>query len=357
MTTTSQIELMKRLTLTPGVSGFEREIGAIMKSEMGKSAQFQKDNMGSITFEFKGKTNKPKIMFIAHMDELGFIVADMLESGFIKFQPIGNWNPNTLLSSPVEVINAKGEKYAGVIGSVPPHFQKEPDAKLDIDNMFMDIGATSKQDLTENFGIQLGDQITPVTNFYYSEKNRRMLSKGLDDRVGIAALVELGKRISAFDHENTIYCVGSVQEELGTRGAEVIANYTDADVCFVLEGAPADDIPGIPFNTQTGVGKGAHVRVFDPTMAAKQELKDFVIDTAKATDIKIQLAVRKSGGTDGREIYAANRGIPSIVLGIPVRYAHSHNCLVSMDDFDELIKLLVNISKKLDAKALENIQQ
>lgn len=355
MTTPIQIELIKQLTLTPGVSGFERGICEIMKSELGKSALFQKDNMGSITFEFKGKTDKPKIMFIAHMDEVGFIVADMLESGFIKFQPIGGWNPNTLLSSPVEVINAKGERYPGIIGSVPPHFQKEPEAKLDIDNMFMDIGATSRQDLVENFGVQLGDQIMPVTNFYFSAKNRRMFSKGFDDRVGVAALVELGKRISALEHENTIYCVGSVQEELGTRGAEVITNYTDADVCFVLEGAPADDVPGIPFNAQTGVGKGAHVRVYDPTMTAKQELKNFVIDTAKTNGVKIQLAVRKSGGTDGREICAAKRGVPAIVLGVPVRYAHSHNCLISMDDFDELIKLLVKISENLNAKALEKI--
>lgn len=355
MTTPKQIDLMKRLTLAPGVSGFERGICEIMKSELGKSAHVHKDNMGSVMFEFKGKTDKPRIMFIAHMDELGFIVADMLESGFIRFQPIGGWNPNTLFSSPVEVINARGEKYPGIIGSVPPHFQKEPDAKLDIDNMFIDIGATSRQDLVENFGVQLGDQIAPVANFCFSVKNRRMISKAFDDRVGVAALVELGKRISALERKNTIYCVGSVQEELGTRGAGVIANYTDADVCFVLEGAPADDVPGIPFNSQTGVGKGAHVRVYDPSMKAKQELRDFVVNTAKAGGIKIQLAVRKGGGTDGREIYAANRGIPSIVLGVPVRYAHSHNCLISMDDFDELIKLLVKISEKLDAKALEKI--
>ena len=355
MSASSQIELIKRLTLTPGVSGFERGICEIMKSELGAAALCQKDNMGAVAFEFEGKTDKPKIMFIAHMDELGFIVADMLESGFIKFQPMGGWNPNTLLSSPVEVINAKGEKYAGVIGAVPPHFQKGPDIKPDIDNMFIDIGAASRQDLMENFGIQLGDQIAPVANFHFSAKNRRMFSKAFDDRVGVAALVELGKRLSALEHANTIYCVGSVQEEVGARGAGVVANYTDADVCFVLEGAPADDVPGIPFNAQTGVGKGAHVRVYDPTMTAKQELKDFVIATAKAGGIKIQLAVRKGGGTDGEKIYAANRGIPSIVLGVPVRYAHSHNCLISMDDFDELIKLLVKISENLDTKALKKI--
>lgn len=355
MTTPSQIELLKRLTLTPGISGFEKGIREIMKTELGAVATARQDRAGSIAFEFKGETGAPKLMFIAHMDELGFIVADLLDTCFVKLQPIGGWNANTLLSSPVEIITAQGERHPGIIGSVPPHFQKETDTKPDIDNMFLDIGAVSKQDLMENFGVQLGDPIVPVTNFHFSEKNRRMFSKGFDDRVGVAALVELGKRIASLKRKNTVCCVGSVQEELGMRGAKTIANYTDADVCFVLEGAPADDVPGIPFNAQTSVGKGAHVRVYDPTMLAKPELKDFVVSAANANGIKIQLTVRKGGGTDGREIHLADRGVPTIVLGVPVRYAHSHNCLIGMDDFDNLVDLLVKITETLDAKALKKI--
>jgi len=149
--------------------------------------------------------------------------------------------------------------------------------------------------------------------------------------------------------------VGSVQEEVGCRGAISIANRTDADLCFVLEGAPADDIPGIPYSSQTALGKGAHIRLFDPTMIVKRKLKDFVIEIAEKNKIKYQLAVRKGGGTDGKQLHLANRGIPTIVLGVPVRYAHSHNCSISMDDFDELVKLINAIVKNLDNTTLEKI--
>lgn len=353
---TDRIELLKRLTLESGISGSENKIAEIMKDELSGYTSHNKDNMGSVSFEYKGSSEKPKIMFVAHMDEIGFIVADILTTGFLKLQNIGGWNPNTLLSSPVEVINYKGEKYPGIIGAVPVHFLKNrQDVKPEINNMFVDIGAASKEDVMENFGIQLGDQIVPVTNFHYSQKNRRMFSKAFDDRAGIAAVIEIGKILAEKEHPNTVYCVGSVQEEVGTRGAQTIANYTDADICIVLEGAPADDIPGIPFSPQTGVGKGAHVRLFDPTMIVKSELKDFVIECANSNNIKIQLTVRKGGGTDGRQFHVANRGIPTIVLGVPVRYAHSHNCISSMDDFDELIKLLVEIVKNLNKDELNKI--
>lgn len=354
--TSERIELLKKLTLESGISGSENKIAEIMKSELSGYSDLKKDNMGSITFEYKGNSQKPKIMFVAHMDEIGFIVGDILQSGFLKLQSIGGWNPNTLLSSPVDVINSKGEKYPGIIGAVPIHFLKNrQDAKPEIHNMFVDIGATSKEDVRQNFGIQIGDQIVPVTNFYFSEQNRRMFSKAFDDRAGVAATIEIGKKLVEKEHPNTVYCVGSVQEEVGTRGAQTISNYTGADICFVLEGAPADDIPGIPHNSQTAVGKGAHVRIFDPTMIVNPKLKNFVVEIAEENKINIQPTVRKGGGTDGRQFHVANRGIPTIVLGIPVRYAHSHNCISSMDDFDELIKLLEKIVEKLDDKKLQDI--
>ena len=351
-----RIELLKKLTLTSGISGHEHRVAKIMQEELAGISSFSKDHMGSCTFEIKGTSEKPKIMFVAHMDEIGFIVADILPGGFIKMQNIGGWNPNTLLSSQVEIINSKGEKYPGIIGAVPVHFLKNrEDVKPELENMFVDIGADSKEEVEHDFGIQLGDEIIPIPHFHYDEKKRKMMSKAFDDRAGVAAVIEIGKIASQIQHPNTVYCVGSVQEEVGTRGAQTLANYTDADVCIVLEGAPADDVPGIPATSQTGVGKGAHVRVFDPTMIVNPKLKNFIADLAKENAIKIQLTVRKGGGTDGRQFQVANRGIPTIVLGIPVRYAHSHNCLISINDFDELIKLLTVIVQNLDEKELGEI--
>ncbi|MCF7858529.1 MAG: M42 family metallopeptidase [Candidatus Cloacimonetes bacterium] len=351
----NRIDLLKKLTLMSGISGNESKIAKFMETELTDYKSINKDNMGSVIFEYEGSSDKPKIMFEAHMDEIGFIVADILESGFLKIQPIGGWDPNTLLSSPVLVVNSKQQEFPGIIGSVPVHFAENKGVKPEINNMFVDIGATSQKDARQNFKVQLGDHIVPITNFHYSVKNNLMFSKAFDDRAGVAAVIEIGKILSTKEHPNTVYCIGSVQEEVGTRGAKTLANYIDADVCFVLEGAPADDIPGIPYNAQTKVGKGVHVRIYDPTMIVNPGLKNFVIEIAENNEINIQLTVRKGGGTDGRQFQLANRGIPTIVLGIPVRYAHSHNCIVSIDDFAELIKLLEKIVEKLDKNKLAEI--
>ncbi len=350
-----RLRLVKKLTLTPGISGHESQIAEIMRDVL-PDYECTPDAMGSMIFRKPGNHEGPKIMFIAHMDEVGFIVRDIEETGFLRIQPIGGWDPNTLLSSPVEVINRHDRRIPGIIGSVPVHFQKNGSGKPTIETMFIDIGATSRQDAIDTFAIALGDPVIPVCNFHYCEENRRILSKAFDDRLGVAALCTLGEELKDISHPNSLILAGSVQEEVGTRGAQTIANYTDADVCFVLEGAPADDIPGISGNSQTGLGKGAHVRVYDPTMIAKAALKNFVIQCAENDNIPIQLTVRRGGGTDGRQIHVAQQGIPTIVLGCPVRYAHSHNCMASMEDFDALIALLKSIVNNLDAEKLAEIR-
>jgi len=130
-----RIDLLKKLTTTPGISGHESLVRQIMVEKLGTSASFYSDNLGSVFFRFEG-VEKPRIMFIAHMDEVGFIVADILDSGFIKMQPIGGWNPNTLLSSPVEIVTSNGSRHAGIIGSIPVHFKKGSDSNLDITERF-----------------------------------------------------------------------------------------------------------------------------------------------------------------------------------------------------------------------------
>ncbi|MDY6915423.1 MAG: M42 family metallopeptidase [Candidatus Cloacimonadota bacterium] len=347
-------KILHELTLLPGISGDEERVAKYIESKLSANCKFSKDNMGNVFCEYSGENDFPKIMFIAHMDEVGFIVSDIHPDGFIKFHNIGGWNPNTLLSSPVEVINSKGDKFHGIIGSIPKHF-KVKEKKLDISDMFIDVGAVSAEDLKQNFGIEIGDAIVPVANYSYCEKSNRMLSKAFDDRIGVAAMIALGEKLTKMQHKNTVILTGSVQEEVGTRGSSSIANRTDADICIVLEGAPADDIPGIPGNPQTAVGKGAHVRVFDPTMIVKSSLKKFIKKIANENNICFQTTVRKGGGTDGRNIHLANMGIPSIVLGCPVRYAHSHNSLISLDDFEELLKLITVIVENINKETVAQI--
>jgi len=350
-----RLELLKKLTTTAGISGQEKQIRAIMKEELKNYDDMIQDKMGSIHFVYKGSSDTPKILFLAHQDEIGFIVADITADGFLKIQSIGGWNLQTLMTSPVEVINQKGEKVYGVIGSVPVHFIKGNNHQIEMEDLLIDIGATSREEVEKEYHIFLGSPVVPVTHFHFNEKSKRIFSKAFDDRIGISAIIELGKFLTANSHPNTIFCSGSVQEEVGTRGAKAIANYTDADLAIIIEGAPADDVPGINAQPQTALGKGVHMRIYDPSMLIHQGLRNHICQIADEYSIPYQLTVRRRGGTDGMQIHTANYGIPTIVIGVAVRYAHSHNCLISLDDYENLVRLMQKIALHLDKESLKKI--
>ena len=360
------INLIKRLTLASGLPGCEQDITKILHEELKEtSGTYSVDRIGNALWTIENTirdnqanvSDMPKILLAAHQDEIGFLVSEILHDGFIRIHNLGGWNPITLPSSPVEITNWQGIKIPGIIGSISPHFLKDRKSDVpEISDLFVDIGAAAKQEVIENFGIRIGDIVTPVTSYSYNEISRCMMSKAFDDRIGTAALVELGLRLSGkTGRENTVILAATVQEEVGARGASVLANYIDADIAIILEGAPADDLPGGPPNPQTCVRGGAHVRIFDPTMIADPGLIDFIRETAGEKGVLIQETVRKGGGTDGKELHLAGRGIPSIVTGVPVRYAHSHNCLICIDDFYQLIDLLEAVCMGFDRKTRDRI--
>jgi len=127
------------------------------------------------------------------------------------------------------------------------------------------------------------------------------------------------------------------------------------DVAIVLEGPPADDLLGMPVAEQQGaLGKGPQLRLMDPTAVMNRGLVDFVRDVAKAEDIPLQLAVRNSGGTDARALQVHGRGVPTIVLGVPARYIHTHNAMIHLEDYLQSVRLLIAVLEKLDRKAVES---
>jgi glutamyl aminopeptidase len=360
------INLIKKLTLASGLPGYEQDITKILQEELkGLPGTSSVDRIGNAlwTLEDTMSDNQvntpdmPRILLAAHQDEIGFMVSDILPTGFIRIYNLGGWNPVTLPSSPVEITNCKGNVIPGIIGNISPHFLKYQKGDVpEIPDLFVDIGAATRLEVIENFGIRIGDIVTPVTSYSYNEVSRCMMSKAFDDRIGVAALVELGLRLSGKkERENTTILAATVQEEMGTRGASVLANYIDADIAIIVEGAPADDLPGGPAHPQTCVRGGAHVRIFDPSMIADRGLLDFVREIAGEKGLLIQEAVRKGGGTDGRELHLAGRGIPSMVTGVPVRYAHSHNCLINIDDFFQLVDLLEAVCLGFNRKIRDRI--
>jgi endoglucanase len=341
------IELIGQLIQAAGPSGYEDAVADIIRSHISLCGNVSTDGIGNIICEIPGKNpNGPRRLFVAHTDEIGFMVSDILENGFLRFTPVGGWNARTLPSSSVDVINTLGEAVPGVIGQIPPHFLSKNSSQVpEIEELFIDIGAKDRTQVVELFNIRIGSIIVPFGRFHHDQRCQTLSGKAFDDRIGVAALIELGKKVKESPCDATVVLAFTVQEEVGTRGAQVLANYIEADVAIIVEGAPADDVPGGPVNPQTCMGNGAHVRIFDPTHIGNPKLLQTIRNLTGEHHITIQEAVRKGGGTDAMVLALANKGIPSVVTGVPVRYAHSHTGMIALSDYVNLVELLYAICR------------
>ncbi|MDP7495971.1 MAG: M20/M25/M40 family metallo-hydrolase, partial [Roseibacillus sp.] len=177
------------------------------------------------------------------------------------------------------------------------------------------------------------------------------LSKAFDDRVGMAAVVEAGQKLARLKRSNRVLLAGSVQEEIGLRGARTLACHAKPDVAVILEGTPADDTPGFkPDESQAVVGAGVQIRMHDPSAIMNPRLTELALETAEKEKIPHQLAVRRGGGTDAGEVHLSGGGVPSVVLGVPARYIHSHNSIIDLADYRAMVDLSVALIRRLTVR-------
>ena len=289
------------------------------------------------------------------MDEVGFRVQNILPNGYLKMVPVGGWWGHTLLSQRVEVKNQEGIKMIGTIASKPPHFLSEAERNrvIGVPNMFVDIGARSRAE-AEDWGIKLGDPIAPWSPWMPMHQPDWYMTKAFDNRVGMAGAIQVGQ--SAKPTGCQLITAGSVQEELGLRGAKTLANVAKPDVAIVLEGPPADDTPGMPLSEAQGVlGGGVQIRLHDPSSIMNPRLAKFAIEIARREGIRHQVTVRSSGGTDAGSFTLANKGIPSVVLGTPARYIHSHNAIICASDYHAMVALSLAMVNHLDDDKVKSL--
>lgn len=350
------ISLLKELTEAHSVPGHEEEVRAIFVEELGDSGDLSTDRNGSVFCETGGAG--PRVLIAGHMDEVGFMVQGVTQDGFIQFVALGGWWEHTLLSQRVEILTRDGEKIMGVIGSKPPHFLPEAARKqvMGIDQMFIDIGAGSRRAVFEEFGISLGDPIAPVSKFTPLGRGDLLMAKAFDNRAGMAGAIQAGQLLTQSGHPNRLIFAGTVQEEVGCRGAKTSANFIQPDVAIILEGPPADDTPGfMKSDSQGSLGGGVQIRLFDPTAITNPRLGRLVIETAERENIPHQITVRRSGGTDAGSFHIAGAGIPCVVLGVPARYIHSHNAIIDLNDYLAMVSLTVALAKRLDEETVEGL--
>lgn len=345
----STLDLLKELTEINGIPGYEAPVREVVRKHLDPLGELSQDKIGSVICKAEGQAEDPKVMLAGHMDEIGFMVKHITKEGFLHFLPLGSWFDQVLLGQRV-VIKSKNGDVVGVIGAKPPHLlpADQRNKVVKKQDMYIDIGATSKEEV-EQAGVRPGDPAIPRADFVPLANGKTYLSKAFDDRVGVALLVSSLQELKNRDHPNTIYGVATVQEEVGLRGATTSVRAVDPDVAIVLESDIAGDVPGIkPEESSVKLGKGPTVLIYDARMIPNLKLRDFVMGTAEEIDVPIQHSYVEGGSTDGAAIHLHSTGVPTVVIGVAVRHIHSDSSILHRDDYDNAVKLLVEVIKRLD---------
>ncbi|MBN2380126.1 M42 family metallopeptidase [candidate division WOR-3 bacterium] len=347
--------MFKELTEAFGPSGYEDDVRKIMIRHLEATTEVSTDRLGSVVGFHEGDPRGPKVLIAGHMDEVGFMVKQVTKQGYINFLPVGGWWPQVLLSQRVKVRTRKGD-FEGIIGSKPPHMMKDEERKKppEMDNLFIDVGVVGEKGAAE-IDARPGDPIVPVGDFSALE-NGVLAAKAWDNRIGCAVVAEMAADIKKGlkTHPNRLYLAASVQEEVGLRGARTLAGLIEPDIAIALDVSLAYDMPGGDSDAVEKFGSGAAILVSDSTMIPNIKLRNFVIDVAESEGIKYHLTSLR-GGYDTGAIHTTKIGVPSLALGLPSRYIHSHVSAIYEEDYVALLELVKAVVKRLDAAKLTEI--
>ncbi len=352
---TEAVRLLRELTEAHGVSGAEDAVRRLFLRELQGCGTVETDRLGSAAVVRAGQG--PRVVVAGHFDEVGFAVQHITAKGFLKLVALGGWWTHTLVAQRVRILTGSGVEILGVIGSTPPHFLGEGtrDKVLPLDQLYVDVGARSRAEV-EALGIALGDAVAPDSAFTAMAGGERYLAKAFDNRCGVAAAIQTMRLLQEEVLPCELIAAGTVQEEVGCRGAVTLAALTEPEVALVMEGTPADDTPGMPMEESQGaLGSGVQIRVLDPTALMNRRLVALVVATARAEGIPHQVAVRRSGGTDAKSFQFHARGVPCIVLAPPARYIHSHNSVLHLEDYLNTVRLTAAVVRRLDAATVAGL--
>lgn len=351
------LTMLKDLTDAKGIPGNEKEAREVMKKYIEPYVdEISTDGLGSLIAKKVGNENGPKIMVAGHLDEVGFMVTQIDDKGFIRFQTVGGWWSQVMLAQRVTIVTKKGD-ITGVIGSKPPHVLS-PEARkkpYEIKDMFIDIGASSKEEAME-WGVLPGDMVVPFFEFTVMNNEKMLLAKAWDNRIGCAIAIDVLKNLKNEEHPNIVYGVGNVQEEVGLRGAKTAAMKIQPDIGFGVDVGIAGDTPGITEKEALSkMGEGPQIILYDASMVSHKGLRDLVVGVAEELNIPYQFDAIPGGGTDAGSIHLTANGVPSLAITIATRYIHSHAAMLHRDDYENTVKLITEVIKRLDRETVDKI--
>lgn len=350
----ADLEMLKNISLVNGISGYEKKATRMMKSYIQENVDdIQYDNLGSLIGIKKGAGDL-KVLLTAHIDEIGFLVKDIDEGGFIKVQPVGGWMGQNLPSSHMVITTSQGKEINGVFGAPSPHGKTLEERKKIVEpkDAFIDIGVLNKQEAID-LGIKKGDPITPVSEFSVMANPKCIMSKAWDDRIGVAAMIEVLRNLKGKDIYPQLYVAGTVQEEVGLRGAKTVGQMVKPDIAIAIDVTFSQDLPGEQSDVK--LGSGVALSVMDGSVIAHSGLLKKLESICEKYDIPYQRDMLVAGGTDSGELSKVDAGVMNLTLSIPSRYMHSHRTMIHEDDLQATVDLLTHFIEELDATMFQEM--
>ncbi|MFQ3566060.1 MAG: M42 family metallopeptidase [Aggregatilineales bacterium] len=347
--------ILQRLSEAIGVSGEENAVREIVLEAINDVAEdIRIDPLGSVTCRLPAvAANEPplRVLLAAHMDEIGFMVTGFDGDGLIRFAPVGTVDERILPGKRV-VIGANA--VPGVIAWTPIHLNKEQSVTK-LNSLRIDIGASSKEDAQAK--VKRGDRIA-FSSRYLELEGGMLRGKAFDDRAGCALLIDV---LRAGPYPVEVLAAFTVQEEIGLRGARVVAQALRPDAAFVLEATTAHDVPNptaeaddiIEENPACRVGAGPVLTILDRSIIVNPRLLAFLRETAEAASIPYQFKTAPGGATDAGAIHSAGYGIPTAVVSLPCRYIHSPSAHLHRDDYEHTLQLVKQALGRLTRAAFE----
>ncbi len=342
------LRTLGRLCKAVAVSGAEREVREIVQEELkGHADELKVDALGNVlvTKKGRGKGKRLRLLLDAHMDEVGFMLVAEDGEGLYEFKTIGGIDSRNLAGK--QVVVGK-DRTSGVIGAKPFHLAKSDELKHPIaaDGLRVDIGPGGKA--------KPGDRGTFAPNF--RRVGPSLISKALDDRIGVAILIEL---VKAAPSNIDLLAAFTVQEEIGLRGARVAANYFKPDLAIAIDATPANDLPmqhegeNMFYNTKLGLGPAIYV--FNASTLDDPRLVRFVAETAERAKIPFQFRQPGGGATNAGAIQRSLTGVPVVSVSVPHRYTHSAASISRVEDFHNTLRLLAEALRRLTPAVLNRV--
>jgi putative aminopeptidase FrvX len=339
------MRLLKELCETPGVSGREERLRAIVRRELEPLVdEVRVDTLGNLTCRRRGR-NAKRLMIAAHLDEIGFLVNHVDDEGFLRLTPIGGHDPRNMVSQRVLVCGKRDLPGILYYAAKPPHLQEadEREKAPKMGSFFVDVGLPAERGREY---VPVGSMVTIAREL--TEVGDTVSCKALDNRLSVYVMIEAMRRAgpSGFD----VYAVATTQEEVGLRGATVIAYELNPDVAIALDVTIAADLPEMPAAEHvTRLGAGTAIKIMDSSSISSPPLVAFLRSLAERHDIRYQMEILPRGGTDAGGMQRARSGAPAVTISTPTRYVHTSVEMAHRDDIEASIRLLAAFIEEGDA--------